>query len=442
MIVHTMRRLPKNLLLVWVFALLIIVALHPAPLFAQSATQELTATPAVIDESNAKAQGILTESITIQNTSDQTLELYPSVNDVQDQSGEQPFAPAQNAPEASASLSNWIELSRGVIELGPGQQQTVPFVIRIPTDAVAGSYHALISFANGDTRDDANARGALASVTVNVDLQADIVNLMQLNSFSTDNLVFSGDDVLFTYQLQNVGNQSLDPKGEISIYDRKGEEVATIDINSEGKVISPDQVSQLASTWSAASGFGKYKAVINVDYGTSQVASVQDVTYFWIIPWQQVLGLSVVTLLALIFFSLYFHRWLENQHFGKLAAAGLINEEALAKLQEPPPPPPAAPEEPQIPKEPLSVRAKRMAERVHTTIEEKGQQYSDFRRTGFISPKSPKAASPQSAAPAQDPAPQSAPAQSAPGTINLKQALKPEPSAAPQPHHVINLKDK
>ena len=302
-------------------------AMQLAPLVARAgASSDLTITPVIIDE-KAKAQDILNESVSITNTSDHKMMLYPSVNDVNTAIGEQTFQAALNAPQAAGSLSNWIELSRGVISLDPGEEKTVPFVIQVPRDAAVGSYHALVSFSNGSTRDQAAAQGSLGDVTVNVDLQADIKELMQLSSFTTDNVVFTGNDALFKYQLQNVGNQPLDPKGEIVIYNRNGEEVASVNVNNEGKIISPDQVSQLASVWSAANGFGKYKAVINVDYGTNQVASVQDVTYFWVIPWKQVLGLSIIVLIGLILFALYFERWFQDWHFSKFAAEGLIKTE-------------------------------------------------------------------------------------------------------------------
>jgi hypothetical protein len=162
-----------------------------------------------------------------------------------------------------------------------------------------------------------------------VELTADVKELLQVSSFSTDNVVFSGDDALFKFQLQNIGNQPLDPKGEIRIYDRRGEEVASVNVNNEGKVVSPDKTNQLASVWGAVSGFGRYKAVLDVTYGSQQVASVQDATYFWVIPWKQLLIVSIIALVGLILLSLHFERWFEDRHFAKFAAAGLFKTEVV-----------------------------------------------------------------------------------------------------------------
>lgn len=312
-------------------------------LFAHPAfAAELEVTPVVIDD-KAKARDILKRSITVRNTTERKLNLFPSVNDVDAREGKEDFVSAQNADERADSLANWIELSRGVVELNPGEEKTIPFVVRITANAVPGTYHASISFADGGDRASAEASTPLAVVAVNLEMQEDIKEFMQLKAFKTDSLFFSGDDVLFDYQLENIGNQDLKPKGEIRIYDRKGTEVASLDVNADGKEVPPSQISQLASVWSAAQGFGRYKAYLNVDYGSSQTASVQDTVFFWIVPWQQLLGLIIMSLIALIVLALYSHRWLEVRHHQKFARAHGLPLQEAASLAPTPPPTPAPP---------------------------------------------------------------------------------------------------
>lgn len=296
--------------------LLVATSGTPAVAFAD----DVSFSPVLIDE-KAKPRDILKETLTIVNTSDRKLNLYPSVNDVNPEEGAEAFAKANNSDERSISLANWIELSRGVIELGPGEEKSIPFVIRVHLNAPPATYHAYISFYEGSTREAAESKEEKARITVNVEVQADIKETLQLNKFATDPIFFSGDDVLFNYQLENIGNQELQPKGEIRIYDRKGKEVAALDVNKDRQTISPDQVSQLASVWGAASGFGRYKAFLNVDFGNSQKASVQDTIYFWIVPWQQLLGLLAASLVAIVFLALYSHRAFEMRHRARLAHA-------------------------------------------------------------------------------------------------------------------------
>jgi hypothetical protein len=305
-------------------SLLLCLVLCTPFIASAEAPRSLQVSPAVIDE-KVKQRDIIKQSITIQNVSGRPLNLFPAVEDVNPQNGDQNFSYAADSIARSDSLANWIELSRGVIALSPGETKTVPFVIKINMNAVPGTYHAAITFTDGETRDGTLTKAPNGVVTLNVEVQADIKEDLQIKKFTTERIVFSGDDVFFNYVLQNIGNQELKPAGDIRIYDRRGREVATVDVNRYGKLVGPDQTSQLASVWSAVNGFGQYKALITVNYGKSQVASVQDTMYFWIIPWKQVLGLLTITGITIVILALYFHKWFEERHLHKLAMAGLLN---------------------------------------------------------------------------------------------------------------------
>lgn len=320
-----------------------IILMMPFSIRAEGSA-ELSITPVLIDE-KAKPRDILKEELTIVNTSNRKLNLYPSVNDIDPNEGKEGFVRAQNGTDRSVSLANWVELSRGVIEISPGEEKRIPFVIRVHLNAVPDTYHAYISFHEGSTRESAEKNKELANIAVNVEVQNDVKEVLQLNKFFTDNIFFSGDDVLFNFQVENIGNQDLQPKGEIRVYDRKGKEVASIPVNDEGKKISPTEMSQLASVWTAASGFGKYKAFLNVDYGSSQKASVQDTVYFWILPWQQLLGLFVASVLAVIFLALYVHKRMDARHHPALAGVHMdvpppvASKPLFARAPEPTPAP-------------------------------------------------------------------------------------------------------
>ncbi len=398
----------------------------------------LTVTPVVIDE-KGKIRDILNETLTLTNTGVGTLTLFPSINDVNDANGQQPFAYAQNASGLTASLSNWTELSRGVIDLAPGETKTVPFVITISPNAIPNTYHANITFTQGTTREEADANPPLATVEVNLEVDADIHEAMQLVKFSSDNVVFTGDDVLFNYALQNIGNQNLAPTGQIDIYDRNGEEVASVDVNKEGNSISPDQTAQLASVWSGASGFGKFKALLTVNYG-SQQASVQDTVFFWVIPWKQLLIGFFVTMVAVVILGLYFNRWMETRHLGKLAAAGALRPEVLEQMRNSAPPPIISmPSLPPMPAMPTLPPASEIVERVQSQVREKRTIFTMFKRQGFVSMPEPLAKSIVAHAPAQESAAPSAQG----GTIDLKNMRKNAAPAdgATNEQHIINLKN-
>ncbi len=363
------------------------------PVSAQAAPpRNMEVSPAVIDE-KAKQRDIIKKTITLTNTGARPLNLFPSVEDVNPENGNLNFGFAGNADERSDSLANWIQLSRGVIELAPGETKSVPLVIQVNMNAVPGVYHAQINFIDGFTRDETQNKTPDGEVTINLEILADIKEDLQLVKFSTDRMVFSGDDLIFNYNIENIGNQELHPSGDIRIYDRKGAEVATLDVNKEGKIVSPEQVSQLASTWSAVNGFGQFKALITVNYGRGQTAAVQDTIFFWIIPWKQILGLVVATLIAMIVLAFYFHQWFEERHLNKLAVAGLLKThpaEAAATFIPPFKSPPVVPKrEPQ----PVQTRAQntepkeRVIVRIAENIVIAWRLFTTFKQRGRLTPK-------------------------------------------------------
>ena len=403
-----------------------IIGSTPLRVFADTSSG-LTISPVVIDE-KGKARDIINESITLTNNTAYNMVLYPSINDVNNESGMQTFQYAQDSSGLKNSLSNWVELSRGTIEISPGEQKVVPFTITINENAIANTYHAVIAFGEGNTRDQAEAAPPLGTVTVNLEVQADIKESLQLAKFTTDNVVFTGDDVLFNYQLENIGNQDLDPTGEIDIYDRNGQQVASVDVNKEGKTISPNQISQLASVWNGANGFGRFKALLTVNYGT-QAATVQDTVFFWVVPWKQILELLGVSMIALVILGLYFNRWFETRHLGKLAAAGALRPEVLAQMQSAPPPPLVKlPPVPQLP--PVG----EIAERVQAQVEHKRKVFSLFKRQGFVTIPEPLSKS------VVEQVPSPVPLQTRSGTIDLKNIRPPVEGSARPESHVINLK--
>jgi hypothetical protein len=439
------------------------------PLFVHAeAPRDMEVSPAVIDE-KAKQRDIIKESVTLTNTGSRLLNLFPAVEDVNTQSGDQTFAYAQNADARSDSLANWIELSRGVVELSPGETKTVPFIIHVNSNAVTGTYHAAITFTDGGTRDETANKNPDGMANVNVEVQADIKEDLQLLKFTTDKIIFNGDDVLFNYQVVNNGNQNLQPSGDIRIYNRRGEEVATVDVNKDGKSVSPEQTAQLASVWSAVSGFGQYKALITVNYGKTQTASVQDTVFFWIVPWKQLLGLFTITIIAIAALGLYFHRWFEERHLNRLAMAGLLKTHPVtaaalasataympqfgampAPVPRPRPPPPKAQEK----KEPKERIVMRVAENIVIAW----RLFTTFKRSGRITPKdiaqeraatmpqvatAPKAPpetgyheTPSAQVPTQTPHREEARHGE---TIDLKN-IRPQPKEQLNHGHVVNLK--
>jgi hypothetical protein len=258
-------------------------------------------TPVVSNE-KAKPRDIIKKELLITNNRDQRLDVYISVENIDPTAGAQQFeSPA--ASDLSTSLANWIEITRGVIELSPGESRKIPYLVHVNLAAKPGSYFARIQFTQGPRRE-GEVVGATedgTSLMLNVEVLDDAKERLQLGNFTADDSVVTGEQVSFSYLLENVGNRQIEPRGSIRIFNRKGEEVGSIPLNAGGEEITPENKKQLAAVWSAAGRFGKYKAFLDLEYGENQLASVQDTAYFWVFPWKEMMfALMGVGLLAVV----------------------------------------------------------------------------------------------------------------------------------------------
>lgn len=291
-----------SVIVVWFSVIVMLFSGYTA--LAQVAS--LSVTPIIIDE-KAKARDILKESITLINDTDRKLNVYTFVNNV---------AIEESKTDLSSSLANWIEISRGVVEFLPGEKKKIDFEIRVNLRANPGIYHAVISFAEGPTRDEAEKKLAnTPSVAVNLEVIEDIKERLQLKKFIPDKIFFSGSSAAFSYELENIGNQTSAPSGEIRIYNRRGEEVEALDANQDNAAIDPNTAKQFASIWQNAKGFGRYKALINIEYGAKN-AAIYDTVSFWLVPWQKILiifgGLALI--ITLITYFLHSHYEKTRKH--------------------------------------------------------------------------------------------------------------------------------
>ncbi len=253
-------------------------------------------TPVVTNE-KAKPRDIIKKELLVTNNTGQRIDLYITVENIDPTEGAQ-AATGPTESDLSVSLANWVEITRGVIELGPNESRKVPYLIHVNLTAKPGSYFARIMLRNGSNRAEAEAKKDGATLLLNLEVLDDAKERLQLGNFTSDSSVVLGKDVSFTYLLENIGNRQIEPRGSIRIFNRRGEEVGSVPLNADGEQITPEDKKQLAAVWSAAGRFGKYKAYLDLEYGENQLASVQDTVYFWVFPWKEIMA-SVIGVIVL-----------------------------------------------------------------------------------------------------------------------------------------------
>lgn len=274
------------------------------PVLAAEPPVFIGVTPLVVDI-KAKARDILKQSFTIKNTDAFKHIVYPAVNNISAETGRQEFLEPGRADQ-SASLANWIAVTRGGIELLPGEKKTIEFSLEVNLRAAPGMYHAVISFADqpGAGGNDASLRRAPA-LAVNLEVIEEIKERLQLKKFIPDQLFFSAFPATFTTVILNNGNRRETPTGSIRIYNQNGREIASLPVNPGETEISIGSTASFPSVWDHGPRLGRFKALLNVSYGSVQPGTLQDTVFFWVVPWQKILAALAGLVLLLIIMRIW-----------------------------------------------------------------------------------------------------------------------------------------
>jgi hypothetical protein len=254
----------------------------------------------MVANEKAKPRDIIKKELLVTNNTSQRMDLYIHVENIDPTVGVQEFV-SPGVSDLSTSLANWVEITRGVIELSAGETRKIPYLIHVNLTAKPGNYYARIQFNKGPKRPEAEVSKEGTALMLNLEVQDDAKERLQLGNFISEDGVILGDTVSFSYLLENIGNRLIEPRGSIRTFNRRGEEVGSVPLNANGEEINPDNKKQLAAAWNATGRFGKYKAFLDLEYGENQLASVQDTVYFWVFPWKEIMVAFVgVLVLAVV----------------------------------------------------------------------------------------------------------------------------------------------
>lgn len=312
---HRMRNPFLRARSVFLFALTILTGLMCGVAFPPLAiaSTDFLVSPVLID-AKAKQRDILKYTISIQNTGTGLVSLYPWVTDVDagDTSPRVSDLAGSKDKALKDSLARWIQITRGTIDILPGDTREVPLMIEVNLSAPPGVYHAVVHFSHGNDRPSAEANtSGTKEVMVNVEVLDDARVRLQLGTFASDKTFFESDSASFNYRIENIGNRGVVPTGMIRIFDRSGEEVGTVPVNAEGEKIEPNARAELASVWMAGGKLGRYKALLDVSYGDR--GTLQDSVFFWVLPIGQLIMYFLSFTILIIAISLFLHSYLANR---------------------------------------------------------------------------------------------------------------------------------
>ncbi len=294
-----------------IFTFIISISIYLLGATDALAGPSVSAYPLVINE-DVEARDILTYDITLTNTGTQPVTVYPSVNNISiDDGGKIQEFKSPVMSDRTASLASWIEISRAGINLQKGESKIVTMTLRINPDPIPGEYNAYVGFGWGGNRDQAERQvqsGNAPGTVVTVNLGKETNELLRLSRFFIDKFITSSKNQSATYSVVNPGDEPIVPRGEIIFYDKKGIEVAAIPVNPAGDTIPANGETEFNVTVPSEGLFGKYKAFLSVDYGLSQVASVQDTAFFYVLPIKTMFIILIIVIILVILGAFFFHK--------------------------------------------------------------------------------------------------------------------------------------
>jgi len=276
-----------------------------------SLASEYVVVPRVIEHTIAP-RDMIEESVKVTNTGLVPIRIYPTVNAItlgEDGQIKEFTGPATS--DQSSDISTWLSVSRARLELAPGETKRIPIGIKISPKAVPGDYFAFIGFAEGDNRDDAEARvakGNAPGVTLNLTLADTTNEYLRLNKFIVDRFVSTAKDSQLTYELENIGDIAVTPGGEILLYNVRGEEVAALAINNEQASIDPGQTSTFSALVPDTGAYGRHKAFLSLEYGSKQRSNLYDTTFYTVVPIPLLAGIFTLLLVISTILALMYHR--------------------------------------------------------------------------------------------------------------------------------------
>lgn len=268
--------------------------------------RQVSVTPSVIDESFLESE-IGKYNIKLKNNGTRKLSIYATVNNVNEEKGKISFSTV-NSEERKTSAANWVEIKRGVIEILPGEEVSVPLNIKIAANAEPGKYYVSVSFPYGSNRkqaEDSMREKSFAELRLNLEIKENVIEKAQVKKFLSSKSLFLSDKIDFEIGIENFGNKAIDPHGFIYIYNRKGAEIGKIEIKKGEHKLGSEQASEIKKQWLNSFGSGKYKAKLEMEYGEKDKRDIQDTLFFWVLT-PKLLFLFTFFSILLVFLSAFF----------------------------------------------------------------------------------------------------------------------------------------
>jgi len=294
-----------NLLITGLFCLQLIL------LPGDAIASDLTVRPFLIDR-NAGPRDIIEETIVLSNDTEKLRYIYATVNEISvDNEGVIKEFVSPVMTDRTSTITSWIEVTRGRIELSPGERREVPLTVRINPFVEPGEYHAFIGFGHAKNRPTAESNalaGEVDGVILKINIGDNRTEGMKVSGFSIDRFITNDNQRVVDVLIENTGEMADVPVGEIIFYDSRGSEISSVDFNTERIDIAPGEEKTISALIPIDEEIGRFKANLSLNYGVNQKASLFDSTSFYLMPINLLMLIFGFILLGTIMVTLLFRR--------------------------------------------------------------------------------------------------------------------------------------
>lgn len=301
-------------------------------------TKALTVSPIRYEISGDPGE-TLQEKLNLRNETANPLTYYPHYYNFQaeGETGVPTFVDPKDG------LGTWIAAPAG-IELAPGDNQTIVFVISIPKDATPGGYFGALLYGTTPPIEKGSSQLAIGSETgpiILLRVNGNIKESASVVEFKTknDKNFYTALPVEMYYRFQNTGADRTKPAGNLVIKNIFGLKAKTQTANPvEGNVL-PGQIRRIDLVWQKTDApspdayasrsffkqalyqwknfaFGYFTANLDLIYGTSNSQKAHSETKFVVFPWQLLIIIFIIVILIIFILRTFikqYNKWIIKQ---------------------------------------------------------------------------------------------------------------------------------
>jgi len=232
------------------------------------------------------------------------------------------------------SLASWI-VSPGAIPVDSKATQIVNIKIKVPQTALPGGHFAMLTYMPnadikpGELKKTASIIGQRVGTLIYFTVAGPVTEKLNITNFSIPKFVEKGP-VDMTGTVESLSDVHVSPAGNVTIYNPLNTKVAEVPV-SIGNVF-PESERDFTATWPQKWGWGRYKANLDLVYGTTG-AIVSATVSFWLFPIRLVIYVLIAVISVLTAIILLNKR--SKRHQELLEKEVTLLKEELEKFEQP-----------------------------------------------------------------------------------------------------------